>query len=176
VDYRLMLSELEMKELKEFVKSLSAIEVDLKYQAKAKKSKKKACNCPTDDLFLELDSGTAANDSVPQEYANTGKVRKNLYNQYLKTIKYCKLCQEKGKKLKSLTFAEVQRRITGAPTGNEQLNAIRLKEIKNKKKVTDRELDDLVNYFKSKTGELEKAEQFESNGEVYYWVDRKLLP
>jgi hypothetical protein len=176
VDYRLMLSELEMNELKEFVKSLSSIEVDLKYQAEAKKANKKACDCPEDNLFLELESQTATNDSVLQEYANTAKVRKNLYNQYLKTIKYCKLCKEKAKKIKLLTFAQAQQQITGAPTNNEQLNTISLRDIKDKNKVTDKMLDELVNYFKSKTEELEKSEQFESNGEVYYWVDRKLLP
>lgn len=176
VDYRLLLSEYEIKELKEFVKSLSAVEVDLKYQAEAKKAKKKVCNCPTDDLFLELSSGTAPDDSLSQEYAGTGKVRKNLYNQYFKTIKYCKLCKEKGKNLKSLTVAEAQRRITGAPTNHALLNTIRLKDIKKKKKVPDPLLDELINYFKGKTGDLDKAESFESNGETYYWVDRKLLP
>jgi hypothetical protein len=176
VDYRLLLSEYEIKELKEFVKSLSAVEVDLKYQAEAKKAKKKVCNCPTDNLFLEQESETALGDSLSQEYAGTGKVRKNLYNQYLKTIKYCKLCKEKGGKLKSLTIAEAQRRITGAPTNHALLNTIRLKDIKKKKKVPDPLLDELINYFKGKAGDLDKAESFESNGETYYWVDRKLLP
>jgi hypothetical protein len=176
VDYRMLLSEAEMKELKEFIKSLSSVEVDLKYQAEAKKAKKKVCDCPADDLFKELEAEMTVNDSIPQEYAHTGKVRKNLYNQYLKTIKYCKLCKEKAKTLKSLTFAEAQRRITGLPTNNELLNAIRLKDIKDEKKVSDKMLDKLINYFKQKTGELEKAEQFESNGQIYYWANKEMFP
>jgi hypothetical protein len=172
MDYRLMLSEREMKELKEFVQSLSAVEVDLKYRAEEKKQKqKKTCNCPEDDLFAELETGEYNwNDSVSQEYASTRGVRKNIYKQYLNTIKYCKLCKEKGKRLKSLTFAEAHRRITGCPTSNEFMNAFRLKDIKKKKKIPDKLLDDLVNYFIKMAGELEKSEKFESNGETYYWV------
>jgi hypothetical protein len=179
VDYRLMLYETELKALKEFVQSLSGIEIDSKYQAKAKKDKKKQCNCPEDNLFSQIEDkpeNGSDNDDIPRKCANTKKARENIYNQYLKTITYCQLCKEKGKKLKSLMLAEAQRRITGCPTNHDRLNTIRMKDIKNKKKVPDKMLDDLIHYFKKKLNDLEKAEPFESNGEIYYWVDRKLLP
>ena len=174
--YYLLLSENEMKEMKEFVKSLSALEVDLKYQAQEKKKKRKTCNCPEDNLFLELEAGGAENDTVPLQYAGTQKIRKHLYKQYLQTIRYCKFCKEKAGKLKAMTLAQAQLRITGCPSSTEVLNRIRLKDLKKKKKLPDRELDELIQYFKKKLEEMEKAEPFESNGEIYYWLDKNDLP
>lgn len=191
--YHLMLSEKELAELKTFVASLSSKEVDYIYagEKKEKKKKRKPCNCPEDDLFAEWErenEGIWARDSIARrhradsiavadgEYANTKKIRWHLRKTYLKPIKYCKLCKEKSKKLKMLTLAEAQYRITGCPTSNELLNSIRVKELKKKKWLTDEELDELVEYYKKMKKELDKAESFESNGETYYWVDRKLLP
>lgn len=192
-DYRLMLSELEMKELKEFIAALSEKEVDYVYQQIEKEEqKRKPCNCPEDDLFAELERENAEKslmlDSIqvketlytkefsPGAYANTKKIRKHLRETYLQPIKYCKLCKEKGGNLKSMTLAEAQYRITGCPTANDQLNSIRIKDLKSKKRVSDKTLDELISYYKKKKKELDRAEQFESNGEIYYWVDRKLLP
>lgn len=191
-DYRLMLSDAGMKELKEFVAALSEKEVDFIYQQKQKEDqKRKPCNCPEDDLFRELEKEKAevlANDTItgketfytkiaaPGEYADTKKVRNHLTKTLLNPIKYCKLCKEKGGELKKLTLAEAQYRITGCPTSNDVLNTIRIKDLKDKKVVPDEMLDSLVTYYKKMKKELDKAEQFESNGEIYYWVDRKLLP
>lgn len=191
-DYRLMLSENEMKELKEFVAALSEKEVDYIYQVTKKEElKRKPCNCPEDDLFAELEKEnrpSLENDSIiakedfytkivpPGAYANTNNVRKHLLKLHLKPIKYCKLCKEKNGKLKLMTLAEAQYRITGSPVHNKLLNTIRIKDIKNKKIVTDKMLEELIIYYKKMKKELDKAEQFESNGQVYYWVDRKLLP
>lgn len=189
MDYRLMLSEKEMKELKEFVAELSKYEVDYIDIAKAKKKakKRKPCNCPEDDLFAELENGgepIAGNDSltyvekltVKSGYANTKKIRMHLIKLHLTPIKYCKLCKEKGSRLKSMTLAEAQYRITGCPVSNGILNTVRIKDLKDKKKVPDSMLEELVAYYKKMKKELDKAEQFESNGETYYWIERKLLP
>ncbi|WP_165042197.1 type VI secretion system protein TssR domain-containing protein [Dysgonomonas sp. ZJ709] len=192
VDYRLMLSENELKELKEFVAALSEKEVDYIYQVKEReKQKRKPCNCPEDDLFAELEKENRRlleNDPTigreefyiktvsPGAYANTNNVRKHLSKLYLKPIKSCKLCKEKNSNIQLMTLAEAQYRITGSPTSNELLNAIRIKDIKDKRIVTDKMLEELIIYYKKMKKELDKAEQFESNGQVYYWVDRKLLP
>lgn len=177
IDYRLMLSEIEMNELKEFINSLSSKEVDFKYRSKEKKKeKKKICDCPDDDLFAEINTTNNITDSISPEYENTDKVRKNIYQKYISSIKYCKLCKEKNSTLSNLTIAELQRRIIGIPTSNNTLNSILLKDIKNKKIISDKMLDSLVLYYRKKKEELEKAEKFESNGEVYYWIEKKLLP
>lgn len=55
IDYKLLLSEKEMQEVKEFVESLSKYEVEYIDMAKAKQKKtKKTCNCPDDDIFEEV--------------------------------------------------------------------------------------------------------------------------
>ena len=192
VDYRLMVTEGEMQELKEFVASLSKYEVEYISQAKKKKKeKRKPCNCPEDDLFIELENEDTEpileNDSVSYgntkqeegltgKYAGTRKIRRHLYRSHLKPIKYCKVCKEKKRKLKRLTLAEAQYRITGAPTFTETLNAIRIKDIKKKKRVSDKELEELIEYYKKMKKELDNAQSFNSNGETYYWIDRKLFP
>jgi len=180
VDYRLMLSELEKKELMEFIQSLSAKELELKSQATKNKklAKKKICNCPEDDLFFQLSLETKANDndSIPPEYASTRKVRKYLYKQYMSTMKYCKYCKDKKRVLKRLPIAEAHRRIIGSPTNEPVLNAFRVKDLKKQKQVPDKMLGDLIRYFKDMVEEPNKAEQFTSNDETYYWLDRKLLP
>lgn len=191
--YHLMLSEKELAELKTFVASLSSKEVEyvLKADKKEKKKKRKPCNCPEDDLFTQWEKeneGIWAKDSIARraygdsvaasegEYAKTRKIRLHLRKTYLKPIKYCKLCKEKKRALKELTLAEAQYRITGCPTSSPLLNSIRVKDLKKRKRFSDEELDELVAYYKKMKKELDKAESFDSNGETYYWVDRKLLP
>ncbi|MDR3266789.1 MAG: hypothetical protein LBT24_04370, partial [Tannerella sp.] len=139
-DYRLLLSEMELKEQKDFVKFLSSLEIELKSQAKSKKTakNKKTCNCPENDLFQVQTPPTDINDSLPPQYASTRKIRKKLYKQYMETMNYCKYCKEKKKNLKRLTLAEIHRRITGNPTSNELLNTIHLKDLKRKKRVPDK--------------------------------------
>lgn len=175
-DYYLLLSETEMKELKEFVESLAEIGVDLKYRAEAEKAGKKACNCPEDDPFAETETLKTSADTLPPVYAGTKKVRRHLYRLYMRTIKYCRLCRERTGELKSLTLAQAHYRITGCPTSAGMLNRIALRDIKNKKRLPDVALDGLIGYFESKLPDLERAERFESGGEVYYWLDKKYLP
>ncbi|MDR1437332.1 MAG: hypothetical protein LBI65_04355 [Candidatus Symbiothrix sp.] len=179
IDFHLMLSELEMNDLKEFIKTLSAVEVEIKDKSGEKKKKKreKICNCPEDDLFAQPENKRETwNPFIPPEYANTRKVRKNIFRRYTQSINDCKLCEEKGDRLKSMSLSEAQRRITGSPSYNRGLTSFYLSDIKDREKIPDEMLDRLVNYFKQKAGELEKAEPFESNGETYYWVKRELLP
>lgn len=181
-DYHLMLSELEMTELKEFITSLSEKEVDyINKQERREALKDKRCDCPEDDLFTELEKDDvlrydSLNITPAKTYLNTKKVRKHLRRVLLDRIQYCKLCKDEGGNLKSLTLAEAQYRITGCPTSNLELNSIKIKDLKKKKRVSDEALDELVSYYKKMKKELDKAEQFESNGQVYYWVNRRLLP
>lgn len=193
VGYRLMASESELEELKDFVDALSRKEVEYIYQARESKqqSGKKPCNCE-DDLFDLMAKSKEEvpdyeNDTIPNPdfhtipkppgaYADTYGVRTYLKDLYMNTIKYCKLCKQKGNILNSMSLAEAQRRITGSPSATDMLNDIKIKELTDYKLVTDKMLDDLIIYFKSKKEELNKAEKFESNGQTYYWIDRRLLP
>lgn len=75
-----------------------------------------------------------------------------------------------------MTLAELQERITGLPTAHPVLNAITAEDLRHRKKVTDKELDELTGYYKKKLEDLEKAEQFESNGQTWFWAGREYLP
>lgn len=178
MNYKLLASEQEMREIKEFIEALSAIRADYKYQAQAKKkSDRKPCNCPDDDLFFpEEEASHGQNDSFPPEYAGTRKARKHIYTSHIQTIRDNKLCKEKKKRLKKMTLAELQQHITGLPTSNPVLNSITAQAIRKKKLVTDRELDRLIGYYKDKLSELDKAEKVESGGQTYFWVGGQHLP
>ena len=188
VDYRLMLSEHEAKALKEFIGGLSLYEVDFKYKAKDRKKSQNLCNCPDDDLFIQVNMNGNMSGNIQtftpeeedlfvnREYDNTSKIRKYLVNYYKDILKEFKIFSCKDKELKTMTLAEAHLRITGIPASDDRLNHIRMKDLRNKKIVTDKMLDELIGYFKENKEFLTKSEQFESNGGIYYWVNRNLLP
>lgn len=212
IDYKLLLNDKEMQDLKEFVESLSKYEVDYITLERGKKKKtKKPCNCPDDDIFVEIEhlitinsnqtKNNKLNDTIKQtneeniisksddkrkrqinsdnkkgKYANTNKIRKHLYGIYMNEMQYCKLCKQNKGYLKKLTLAQAQARITHYPIYSEELKKYKVRDIKKKKKLSDSELEELILYFKKIKNKLDEAEQFESNGETYYWVDMKLLP
>lgn len=182
--YHLLMAEDEFKQLRKFSEKLASYEVDFKYEAKqkAKRKKVKICDCPEGFMIVdETPADVAATDStgakVP-EYASTRKVRRRLVAQYMAYSNHGKYCVVKGDKLKRMPISEVQRRFTSCPTDNPYLKTYRLKDLKDKKVVSDELLDYLLQYFKEKKKELDKAagQSFQSNGQTYYWVDRKMLP
>lgn len=193
IKYKLLLNKKEMQDIKEFVEALSKYEVDYIDMAKDRKKKiKTPCNCPDDDIFDEIERLKQANSVLIQDsitgkstpiyseqkgkYVNTKKIRKHLYNLYTKERNYCKLCKQKKKHLKKMTLAQAQSHITHCPHHNEKLTQFKVRDIKNKKKLSDSQLEELILYFKENKGKLDEAEKFESNGQVYYWLDMHLLP
>jgi hypothetical protein len=176
INYQLLLSKDELDELNEFIDFLCTNELDYKYKNQ-KRKKKNYCNCPDDDL---IESQNLSSNQTRHEYRSTKKARKNVQNLYLTELKTCKLCKIKTKHLKKYTLAEAQRRITGCPTQNELLNKYTINDIKKRNKIGDAKLDELIIYIKQKKEDLDKhlhnANLFESNGQMYYWIDQRLLP
>ena len=182
LDYHLMLSESEMMELRKFIASLSEREVDFIQRI----SRMEEQSTPEHDLFKQLDKVTVKDTTALKKggyyiqtasmrsYPNTGNVRKHLIKTLLGDAGY----KETGSdfSMTMSTLAQAQYRIIGCPTSTEFLHQIKIVDLANKKVISDEMLDNLVNYYKSIKSELDKAERFESNGETYYWVDRKLLP
>ncbi len=177
--YHLLLSKEELDELMFFLQNLSSNEPDYKYRGKKKKAKKR-CNCPDDDEpeFFEPETDSSGNP----EYMNTRKIRSALQRAYMTELKNCRLCKINNKVLKSLSLGEAQRRIIGSPGHTPLLYQFLVGDIKDKKVMSDKELDELIQYFKLKKENLErhmmgpKTAKFESNGQSYYWIDRHLLP
>lgn len=177
--YNLLLSERELRDLMTFLRDISANEVDYKYKGKKEKPKK-ICNCPDDEL---IEDEIYFNQDMPAlEYMNTNKIRAALQKIYLEGLSYCRLCKHSTKDMKRMSIAEAHRIITGSPTQNLTLRQCSVDDIKKKKVLTDRELDELITYFKAKKETLERLlttkqiQKFDSNGETYYWINQSLLP
>lgn len=177
-NYYLLLSEKELDELVVFVEKLSAIEVDYKYKGKKRRIQKK-CNCPDDDLIQEELVELVDSTYVP-EYMSTRKLRRKLVQTYLAELRNCRLCKRSKRELLAHSLNEGQRLITGSPAYTSLLDQYQIKDIKNKKRLPDAELDRLIEHFKQKKDNLVRLmsviEKFESNGETYYWIEQHMLP
>lgn len=175
--YHILLSSDELNLLMNFFTDLSANEVDYKYIGTKKKKAKKKCNCPDDDesevFEIELDSTTG----VP-EYENTKQIRNQLHNLYIDELGNCQQCR--SNKHKQITLADAHFYITGCPTYNPILRQYTVRDIKKKKILKDKELDELILLFKQKKEALSfylaNPETFTSNGETYFWISQELLP
>lgn len=182
LDYYLLVNEDEFKRLRKYFELPAKLTVDYKYEAQKKKkqAKVKICDCPDDFLVQnEEDVIEIKTDSlnVP-EYASTRKVRMQLVYHFLSQRNDNKYCKVKRKAFLRMPIAEIQRRFTSCPTDNPFFQVYRLKDLKKKKMISDMELDNLIDYFKEKKAELDKAagQSFQSNGQTYYWINRELLP
>lgn len=181
LNYYLLVTENELKNLRKFVDKLSANEVDYKYETKkkVKKKRRKICDCPNDFLIMNEEGAyTSADSTDVQEYAPTRRIRRSLVRHYLKYRNRDKYCKIGRKTLLRMPLSEAQRRFTSCPTDNPFMEVYRVKDLKRKKMIPDETLDNLIEYFKAKKKELDKAKgkAFQSNGQTYYWVDRRMLP
>lgn len=196
-NYRLLLSKPELDKLKETLDALSAMEVDVKDVSKQKKKgAKTVCEyLKTEeseltrellDEYHGLLSGmqgrdTLAADTVPVKtvYASTGKVRSYLRKLYLSSLSNCSLCGNSKRSYRKQTLAEAHGKIFGVAANNPFLESIRIKDLKKSGKISDAELDTLINYFKDckkKFEEKYSEEQFSSGSQSYYYIDSKILP
>lgn len=183
LDYYLLVNEDEFKRIRKYFEFPTKLTVDYKYEArkKEKQTKVKICDCPDDFLLPDdQDNGIEIKtDSLNEpEYASTRMVRKQLVYHFLSQRNANKYCKVTRKAFLRMPMSEIQRRFTSCPVNNPFFEVYRLKDLKKKKMVSDRELDSLIEYFKEKKKELDKAagKSFRSNGQIYYWISRELLP
>lgn len=177
--FSLLLSKEELDELIEFFDLLSAQEPDYQYvEDKTIKSKKK-CNCPDDDEPI-VPMPTVLNENGEPEYRSTKKIRKYIQNIYIKEMRSCKLCKYSKKEIKSYNLAYAQQKITGCPSYSTLLKKYTINDITNKKIISDKELDLLITYFKTKKEELlkyvQEPDSFVSNNQTYFWLNQNYLP
>ncbi len=84
--------------------------------------------------------------------------------------------------MKSYTLSEAQQKIMGHPSKDVMMNTIVIRDLKRRKYLSDSELDELIQYYKGRKKKFERGlmnlsiPKFESNGQIYYWIDRELLP
>lgn len=176
--YHLLLSESELDEIMQYLEKLSAIEVDYKYKGRKKRRQKK-CNCPDDDLIVEEIILTNDSTGTP-EYRSTWNLRRKLKQTFIKDLRTCRLCKRSRKEILGYTLNEAHRHITECPTYTPILEQYQIKDIRKKKRLSDAELDKLIEHFKQKKEDLVRhlsvINKFESNKQTYYWVDQNMLP
>ena len=170
----LLLSEEELNFIRDFFVDITKKQVDYKYNHKKnQKNEKKS--------FLD-DDGSSAKEK-PEEtpkYLNTRKVRKSLQKSFYKWVKTNKLYPLKKHKINKLSLAEAGELAILFPSSNITLQQIKVGNLRSKKKVSDKNLDELIEYYLSKKQAFEKAitpeNQLKVNGEVFYKISAENLP
>lgn len=175
----LLVDTRELKQVLEFMKTISSEQVDIKMpRSESAGRKRKKCDCPES---VPVESLVTDNDTLTEiRYRSTRKLRKRLIRYYLNTSNENRVCKISGRKLKRRSLAWIHEYILGCPAENTSLSFISLKEIRKKKRLSDEQLDEILSYFKQKKESFElnisNLPGFVSNGQKYYWIDRKKLP
>lgn len=170
----LLLSEEELNFIRNFFVDITKKQVDYKYSTK--KDKK-----PQKKSFLE-DDGTSIKEKSqePPKYLNTKRVRKSLQKSYYKWVRANKLYPLKKYKINKLSLAEAGELAILFPSSSITLQQIKVGNLLSKKKLSDKRLDELIEYYISKKQAFEKAiipeNQLKANGEIFYKISVENLP
>lgn len=179
LNFKLLLSEVEYKNLRSFVDALSNFEIDYKIKVPKRERQqfRKICDCVEEEEF-ENEIKIPSNVELELPYASTRSVRSGLIKLYYSHLNSGKFCKTSRQRMYMMTLADVHYGITTCPTANPFLKAFKVKDLMDKKIVTDFMLDELIKDFKTKKAGLEKiaGRSFTSNGQTYYWLDGELLP
>lgn len=176
----LLVNTRELKRILEFMKAVSSEQVDIKMPRSEtdRKKRKNACDCPEE---IPVGNIVTDNDTLSEiRFRSTRKIRKRLIRYYLYTANENRVCKIPKRKLKRHSLAWIHEYILGCPTENTSLSFVSLKDLRKKKKLSNERLDELLSYFKQKRESFElnisNLPEFISNGQKYYWIDRKKLP
>lgn len=159
--------------MRNFLADITQKQVDYKYNAKKDRKHTKS--------FLD-DDGDTPKENTPEnpEYINTKKVRKSVQKSYYKWVRNNKLHPLKKRQIKKLSLSKATELSIWMPsrdTISQQLSVI---AVRNRKILSDAQLDKLISYFLQKKEAFEKAiteeNQLKSNGEILYKIDSKDLP
>lgn len=185
MQYKLMLSDMELERLKTSLEALCAKEVDVKDTSK-KKSQKSKNLCKYLEKMeqmtdYQMQALAAMQDSVEMNtvYVSTRKVRKHLYKLYMSELTQCRVCRKSNRQLKQGTLSQAHEQIFGAPSNSPLLGGILVGELKRSKMLPDNELEQLILYFKARKEEIDQKcndQKITSSAHSYYYIDTELLP
>lgn len=185
MSYYLLLSDPELKQTKERLETLCAMEVDVKDATKPKKGKiKQLCRylkerVHPDDKAAANNPPANAESSRDTVYVSTKKIRRHLYRFYMSELRSCRVCKIKRKEIKRYPLSYAHSQIFGVPANHPMLDGITVKELKKKDVLSDKELDELIQYFKERKENMTKKcseEQITTEGQNYYYIASKFLP
>jgi hypothetical protein len=185
----LLLSEPELASLSGFIEKLSARQPDLKGMIASSGQKRRRVqiirkelrgippDMPADGVYSRSAEAPASRRLAVSRYVNTRPLRRALKREYLRELRKCVFEGCAGK----VTLAAAQEYITTAPTLNPELNRIRIRDLLNRRVLTDPQLDALIrHYMKSKKRIEELAvpeEEITSpDGEKYFLLPVAALP
>lgn len=185
MSYYLLLSDPELKQTKERMEALCAMEVDVKDVTKPKKGKiKQLCRYMKERVY-PLDKATANNppvnpgNSSDRVYVSTKKIRRHLYRFYMSELRSCGVCKVKRKEIRCYPLSYAHTQIFGVPANHPMLDGITVKELKKQDVLSDKELNELIQYFKERKENMVKKcseEQITTEGQNYYYIASDLLP
>lgn len=185
MSYYLLLSDPELKQTKERLETLCAMEVDVKDATKPKKGKiKQLCRylkerVHPDEKAVANNPSANAESSRDTVYVSTKKIRRHLYRFYMSELRSCRVCKIKRKEIKRYPLSFAHSQIFGVPANHPMLDSITVKELKKKDVLSDKELDELIQYFKERKEKMTKKcseEQITTEGQNYYYIASKFLP
>lgn len=185
MSYYLLLSDPELKQAKERLETLCAMEVDVKDATKPQKGKiKQLCRylkerVHPDDIVTTNTPSANAESSADTVYVSTRKIRRHLYRFYMSELRSCRVCKIKRKEIKRYPLSYAHSQIFGVPANHPMLDSITVKELKKRKLLSDKELDELIQYFKERKENMTKKsseEQITTEGQNYYYIASDLLP
>ncbi|WP_282036645.1 type VI secretion system protein TssR domain-containing protein [Saccharicrinis aurantiacus] len=182
--YKLLLSELEVDNLRSIYDGIADLNVDTKIIGKAKRTKGKGkayCDCPGEyrDDFVSLND---TSEVLRTKYKSTRKTRKAFKMNLLEGLYNCPFCKTKpSEKPNKLTLAELHELIFHAPSYSNELQSVTVKSItrrkffSRKRLLSDEDFEALLEFYKEQKStldiEINESISITSSGETYYWVD-----
>lgn len=165
----LLLSEDEVAIIQDFFTDITKYQPDYKYEGKKNQQTQKKS-------FLD-DDGTSVKEQNAKEptYRNTRKVRKHLQKIYCKWVKTNKLYPPKRRHLQKLTLAQATQEAIWYTSNTSGLQTLKIRDMRNKKKLSDKELDKLIEYFidrkKTFSQAIKPENQLNANNEIFYKIN-----
>ncbi len=172
--YTLFVTDSELNRIRQFLRDLLSVRVDSKnIQSSKKKDKMRSCPDMISKRRVEVPTGQ-------RRYLNTSKARKSMYKTYLRWAKYEKVYPKKTSKLKKMTLSKNQQEALSMLSFDPILCTRKLSHLKNRRAISDAQLDKIQDYLLIKQKALEDAinndNKYEFNGQTYYTIDSILLP
>lgn len=174
----LLLSQEELLFIQDFLSDMTKEQVDYTYATKNSKKKEQ-----TKKKSLLEDDGSSdfknTHEQAPQ-YINTRKVRKSLQKSYYKWVKINKVAPHKKRQIQKMSLAKATQEAIWYPSNSLILQQYNVKDIRDKKKLSDKELDQLIEYFIRKKQDFEQnispENQIHVHGEIFYKIATETLP
>ncbi|MCB9017895.1 MAG: type VI secretion system protein TssR domain-containing protein [Paludibacteraceae bacterium] len=176
--YVLFLTESELSRIRGFLRDLTSVRVDYKYSARGGGKKNRNKSCP--DMFFDKGYSLSADSLQIREYRNTSQARRSMRKAYLQWTRDEKVYPRRKREIRSFTLSQAQQLVFTLPSFNNTLRSLRVRDLDDKDVLTDRQLDELQEYFLEKGKDLESsvvvANKLVFNGETYYKIDADVLP